>query len=598
MTLLSYRRQQILKFCQSLNFVQLSLDQMTYRGDSFFTCPTCSGNEFLFEGYIDIFTGSKYLKQKIYLYIDDINFLSLPHIYLCDQIIPQLRLPLPHISVDSNLKIQNKYLHKICYAFEDSSTLPRYNIASILAFSLSQTKITLEKLCNKQTLQQELANEVEPMWIGTSIMNKGEFNNLKTAQFPTSSNPQMAFTTIILDSESKYKEIICNGNSVYIPDTATVPPFSMFLNPNFTLISINKFFNWLKQWHLNTYLFFFQELKKFNDFKKSFFFCIHYKTSIIYFYINLTEDEIRRIRGCNDLTKFKFNNNIKLNFSTAIPISFKELITRNIKNLGKNNETVDICNLKILQVGAGSIGGYLANSLVKIGAGVGINSKFTIVDPDILKVENIGRHALGALYLHQGKAKALCTSILNDYSIYLTNERLNIESQPKYIEQISPSYFEEFDLIIDATGKFEVAQYLNETIRKLSPTQQKPILHLWIFANGECVQALWNDNNLSEEFNGCHYCMEIAWQVKKDRYYPLPNFNPQQTTKVNLPCSTYTPYSLSSSLNITSIAIDLILNWRSKALKFNYVTRYSTLFDNFRPDTKIEKNEHCIICNN
>ena len=57
---------------------------------------------------------------------------------------------------------------------------------------------------------------------------------------------------------------------------------------------------------------------------------------------------------------------------------------------------------KILLLGCGSLGGYIANELVKSGI-----EHMMLVDPDTLHETNIFRHVLGLQYVNQYKSVAL-----------------------------------------------------------------------------------------------------------------------------------------------------------------------------------------------
>ncbi len=63
----------------------------------------------------------------------------------------------------------------------------------------------------------------------------------------------------------------------------------------------------------------------------------------------------------------------------------------------------------VLIVGAGAVGGFLAEELARIGC-----SPLWLVDPDVLAVENIVRHPLGAQAIGQPKASALAQKICRD----------------------------------------------------------------------------------------------------------------------------------------------------------------------------------------
>ncbi|MEU0603246.1 ThiF family adenylyltransferase [Streptomyces sp. NPDC006393] len=64
----------------------------------------------------------------------------------------------------------------------------------------------------------------------------------------------------------------------------------------------------------------------------------------------------------------------------------------------------------VLIVGAGAVGGFLAEELARIGF-----SSLRLIDPDTLEVENLVRHPLGATALGRPKAPALAEKIRRDF---------------------------------------------------------------------------------------------------------------------------------------------------------------------------------------
>lgn len=61
---------------------------------------------------------------------------------------------------------------------------------------------------------------------------------------------------------------------------------------------------------------------------------------------------------------------------------------------GRNNvQTTSLKDRHVTLVGAGAIGGYLAQALVKLGAGRGVG-ELMLIDPDQLQAGNLGRHLL------------------------------------------------------------------------------------------------------------------------------------------------------------------------------------------------------------
>lgn len=72
----------------------------------------------------------------------------------------------------------------------------------------------------------------------------------------------------------------------------------------------------------------------------------------------------------------------------------------------------------VVLVGVGSLGGFLAMNLARAGVG-----RLTLIDPEVLEAENLGRHVLGTRHLGEGKATAL-------------SEQLNVDVPTVQVEGI------------------------------------------------------------------------------------------------------------------------------------------------------------------
>jgi adenylyltransferase/sulfurtransferase len=71
------------------------------------------------------------------------------------------------------------------------------------------------------------------------------------------------------------------------------------------------------------------------------------------------------------------------------------------------HEKAALAQQKIAIVGCGSIGSALADTLVRAGLG-----SLTLIDPELLKIENTGRHVLTPREVGQPKAEALARRLL------------------------------------------------------------------------------------------------------------------------------------------------------------------------------------------
>lgn len=215
----------------------------------------------------------------------------------------------------------------------------------------------------------------------------------------------------------------------------------------------------------------------------------------------------------------------------------------------------DIKNKKVLIIGCGSIGGYLTSELVKSGI-----SNLTIVDKDTLTAGNIYRHLLGLEYVGQYKTKAISKYIEKNIPFIRVN---TIEDK---IEDLIENYmldFEEFDLIISATGNHNVNRWINQYAHNYDITA--PIIYLWNEVLGIGNHALFIDN----KNKGCFECLigeDDSGLYDRSSYCKTG----QVFTKKYKGCSsTFLPYGSIHSLKTVSLGVELALKYFNGELRGN-----------------------------
>jgi len=220
----------------------------------------------------------------------------------------------------------------------------------------------------------------------------------------------------------------------------------------------------------------------------------------------------------------------------------------------RNLQVPSLKDRRITLIGCGAIGGYLAQALVRLGAGSGTGS-LTLIDPDLLAPGNLGRHFLGMDSLYKPKAIALKEGLTRQFP------HANIVAEPR-----SAAYPSDIagDLVIDATGEEAVSEAINANRRSSPHTEGVPILHTWIVGNGECVQALWVDKRKY----ACFRCMRRNDLARSQRF-PVIDHDPE--TRV-VGCNAYTPYAVSAPMSASALAIDMLVDW----LKGNVSPRFRT----------------------
>jgi len=135
------------------------------------------------------------------------------------------------------------------------------------------------------------------------------------------------------------------------------------------------------------------------------------------------------------------------------------------ENLGimTNDDLDKLKNTRVLLVGLGGLGGYVANSLVRLGVG-----KIILVDYDIFDISNLNRQLFSAHeYIGQRKSEVISSFLKT------INPEAHIRSYPHPIESLSEGIYKDIDIIIDAVDNISSKCHL-ETMGK---AHNKPLLH-------------------------------------------------------------------------------------------------------------------------
>lgn len=241
----------------------------------------------------------------------------------------------------------------------------------------------------------------------------------------------------------------------------------------------------------------------------------------------------------------------------------------------------DLRNKRITVVGCGAIGSYVAQSLVRLGAGAGAG-RLLLIDPQILLPENLGRHALGYSALFENKARAMAREL--QASFPLARIEIATESAIEY------SSLFDAHLVIDATGDEAVATALNARHLEEAPTT--PLLHAWILGNGEAAQALW----VGGDKHACYRCLRIVDHdgQLQDRFPVLKD----ETERRQVGCHAFTPYAISAPLQAAGLVAEMVVDWlKSKSPSPRFRTRLSENANVFKiRNQDVDRLEECMAC--
>lgn len=211
---------------------------------------------------------------------------------------------------------------------------------------------------------------------------------------------------------------------------------------------------------------------------------------------------------------------------------------------------------RIVLIGCGSIGSYLSQALVRLGAGTG-KGELTLIDPDHVSPGNLGRHLLGFESLFKEKATALAEVLRKQFPY------VNIVAKASRAKL--PADLRLGELVIDATGEEALSEAIN--FHRLSlPEVARPIAqYIWVTGQGECAQALWTDNDRQ----ACYRCMRQNDDARTPRFdLGLP-----QNQEVVHGCQAFTPYAVSAPMSASALAIDQIAAWLGGNVSPRFRTR-------------------------
>ena len=241
----------------------------------------------------------------------------------------------------------------------------------------------------------------------------------------------------------------------------------------------------------------------------------------------------------------------------------------------------DLRDKGITVIGCGAIGGYAAQSLVRLGAGTG-TGVLRLVDPDRLLPENLGRHVLGYPSLFLNKAEEL-------------TRVLNVDFPLARIEPFPVSALEWPDLfvgnlLVDATGDEAVATALNA--RHVLESPSIPLLHSWILGNGEAAQALW----VAGGKYACYRCLQVI--DSKGELQPRFRVLKEETERRQIGCHAFTPYAISAPLQAAGLITEMVVDWLKHGdPNPRFRTRLAENANAYRTKNQnVERAKACLAC--
>lgn len=229
---------------------------------------------------------------------------------------------------------------------------------------------------------------------------------------------------------------------------------------------------------------------------------------------------------------------------------------------------------RMVLVGCGTIGGYLADILVKAGAGSG-GGRLELVDFENLGPQNLGRHRLGFPGLFTNKAIAL------KRELDAMAPGSNVVATVRDVQEIDLG---EFDLLVDATGEESLGHWLARKYRGAAT------LTVWIEGPGVAVRGVLNASGKG----GCFRCLCDANSDGLLRAVEgeMPSLLAGQGCE-----GLYVPFPATVSLQAAALGAEMVSSWANNDDAPTLRTRVlDSQFHSATPDCSLLKQPGCPAC--
>jgi len=282
------------------------------------------------------------------------------------------------------------------------------------------------------------------------------------------------------------------------------------------------------------------------------------------------------------------------------------LINRHDKEylLERGGADFSFLNTRVAVIGCGSVGSEVTAMLAKAGIG-----KLTLIDHDLLEVDNIYRHRIGGSGLNYlpdaNTGKVLGWNKAECLSLHLERELPHIKAKavPNRVEKIiEGEELQNADVVISAVGAPSLNLFLNGKFKDLG---LKKIIYCWNEAASAGGHALAVDLNTS-----CYECQFYS-SGQFSLVSPIDLVTGGQHLTKNLTgcAGVFTPFSYLDSSQTALIATRLclevirgqaankIVSWKNPNIEGLQLTeRYYEM--DLLEEHPYEKSAHCEVCGN
>ncbi len=509
-------------------------------------------------------------RVRAYLRIPDMSFVTPPEVLLAER--PSwLKGWRPHLK-----EIGGSGIEFLCFSDHEKYQLLAHAPSAAIYRMIEDARETLDRIAEPATVLEDSKKEMTRLW-----QSDGGAANVYLDSRPT--NGPIHCKTLLVEKSGHRPTLIMSTEPAAVAKKLgitealkashdalvypTVPGEELHLTDDGPPADLRAFAAWLKGIAPKTYALWHAEMRSPTHYQNKiayhFFRC---GSQFIGYFVDLPKTA-RSIRQAKEVRTFLaehvYGKPLAILRLNAHRMDEEYLVRRSLVP-----GVPDLRGLQVLLVGAGAIGGFLAQNLVQLGAGgrsetvaqpnarqpsAQKSGTLHICDRDVFTNGNVGRHVLGTQNI--GKLKA---SALKDYLQQLRPGVL-IEAIPAGFDTLEIDLFR-YDVIIDATGYETFGRHVSRIARDikwLDPSRL--LLHTWLEGRGGVVRCLSQDKPSC----ACYSCMtnygpniepaarhyaysDAAWNVHGDDGY-----------------ATMTPFAVSAPMSAAALATDALLAWRA-----------------------------------
>lgn len=524
----------------------------------------------------------------IYLSVSDLEFTRAPSVWLDERPAwltgwrPHL-LPVPELSKDW-----------LCYSDHESFQLLSHDPGRALLRVIEDSVMTLDRIADPVSVVEDSKREISYLWHDSGYLIFSDVEPIEEQEiclmgstikegrnvYLISHDPQGLAKKLAISEPVKVRNHV-----VIFPEPSTL----LYITPDGPPKNLAEVRQWLRttapelheQWRAML-------MSKKQYEKRIYYHFFRTGADLIGFAIppSCGFTSVRNARQIRDfVTRYVHQKPAVVERLSAIRVDNTYLVRRNLPE-----NVQDLRGKKVLLIGCGTIGGYLAPALVQLGAGFALKKMvglLALCDPQEFTPQNVGRHFMGMNRLGVNKAAGL-------------HEELQIRRPGVNSVPIEHDIFRddkslsEFDLIINATGYEPIGRRLSKQVRQEGWLKGKnALLHVWIEGRGGVVRTLLEDSSKA----ACFDCMWSYSPNQEPRLRYEPYSTPDWYVRSSDGYATMTPFSVSASHSATALAIDSTLSWLAGRPQPRFRSR-SVEDKGVKPNTSCDltRNSKCPLC--